>query len=61
MKLSPWYPPSIQPVRRGCYEAKPLPNWHSHWIMKWDGKHWIWPDGDVSILAWTWRGLAEKP
>jgi len=70
MKLTPWFPAKVKPVRAGVYEIQEdeLPVWY----RRWDGKNWYvgdpTPEGaaqERTILAsWfraPWRGLAKEP
>lgn len=60
-KLTPWYPPEIKPVRKGCYHRK----WGNNLMLTsvWNGQSWRTIAGARS--GWgqnlPWRGLAEKP
>jgi len=68
MKLTPWYPAHVKPVRKGVYE---MDAWDS-WFRYWDGKHWYcgaftpedayeeWLDGrTIADADFDWRGLAS--
>ena len=71
MKLTPWYPPEVKPVRKGVYEVcfTALP-----WYRYWDGRFW-WNGSFSPFDAFNrraerfvngeckddWRGLAEEP
>jgi hypothetical protein len=73
MKLTPWFPASVKPVRAGVYEVRALvafTKWHRYWC----GKHWYagatTPSGAMhkfkefrarAPLITPWRGLAEEP
>jgi hypothetical protein len=72
MKLTPWFPANVKPVRAGVYEVKgdPKYKWHRYW----DGKDWycgsFTPNGAVAnfneyrlraVIKFPWRGLAEEP
>ena len=75
MKLTPWYPPEVKPVREGWYARKLLSDPDSIQYMNfWNGTRWYYnndtyanaeahfvgrPCGD--IIVWHWRGLAEEP
>jgi hypothetical protein len=68
MKLTPWFPANVKPVRVGVYQVRDtdtLP-----WYRRWDGAHWHIGAESVRIAAATsmpidsqlpWRGLAEEP
>lgn len=70
MKLTPWFPASVKPVRAGVYEVRmDGPPWYRYW----DGVHWY-AGHCTSELACAlphvsleetptepWRGLAEEP
>lgn len=68
MKLTPWFPADVKPVRPGVYEMRCDP---PRWYRRWDGRHWYIGDTNVSVAAketlasWCafemWRGLAEEP
>ena len=69
MKMTPWYPPAIRPVRVGEYQCDSSAR---RW---WDGESWscmYLPDEPKEIRIRerqyvsayqeiTWRGLAEEP
>jgi hypothetical protein len=74
MKLTPWFPQSIEPVHVGVYETK-WAGTEGGWFNKWDGLKWCRGHcnhidahhqagmgrasfGDYKI---QWRGLARKP
>ncbi len=68
MKLTPWFPSTVQPARPGVYERDlPYPDQFSFWT----GTCWLWsgrtPEqaadslGASAIQYVRWRGLAEKP
>ena len=71
MKLTPWFPETIKPVRPGVYQTTSvcaLEVFYSYW----GGRAWGWPSftphsafvykNYVSpIQARRWRGLAEEP
>lgn len=74
MKLTPWFPAIVKPVRAGVYEVRKKPPWS--WYRYWDGKCWYlggktpmaaknYADMAGSRLDETppepWRGLAEEP
>ena len=59
MKLTPWYPPEVKPVRVGWYDCEVCTeNRHL-----WDG--WCWKSSKYShgqlTVGFRWRGLAEPP
>ena len=67
MKLTPWFPPEVKPVRVGVYDF-------GAWYRFWNGSDWkqgtssvegayLLRHGPVSKIAnhQQWRGLAEKP
>ena len=68
MKLTPWFPPDVKPVRAGVYEARMKAPWYRYW----DGQHWC-AGARTPKLAQElphlpieetppepWRGLAEE-
>jgi hypothetical protein len=74
MKLTPWYPPEIRPVRVGEYRTCSL--WTGKVALRWfDGKLWscaYLPDEPIVIRLGErqkisqyqdvmWRGLAKEP
>jgi|APGre2960657373_1045057.scaffolds.fasta_scaffold136004_1 hypothetical protein len=69
MKLTPWFPANVKPVRVGVYEVRMKAPWYRYW----DGVHWH-AGHCTSELACAlphlpientppepWRGLAEEP
>lgn len=74
MKLTPWFPPQVTPVRVGVYQAC-IPYPHPEDPVEfayWDGARWGWLHNTVkqaarykrtahAIQLKCWRGLAEKP
>jgi len=72
MKLTPWFPPDVKPVRSGVYERQMPDGWgkYSYWNAKekWWGA-WGWTieiatknaKYQSSLQYQRWRGLAEKP
>lgn len=69
MKLTPWFPPEVKPVRVGVYIAtvrKP-----SVFYRYWDGESWLCGSFDQQLANasrpdWYgppihWRGLAKQP
>ena len=74
MKLTPWYPPEVKPVREGWYARKlRTDNDRYQYMNYWDGNYWYYNvDGRAKAAAnfvghechtnhWYWRGLAEEP
>lgn len=73
MKLTPWFPGSVKPVREGVYQQ--MDGWGSLLgYQYWDGSYWhLWgPSIDSAVLMYRnahpsvcqddkWRGLSEKP
>lgn len=70
MKLTPWFPAKVKPVRAGVYEVKQddMPAWY----RRWDGEDWYvggatpgWASNAIIVwdngLRTPWRGLAEEP
>ena len=68
MKLTPWFPANVKPVRAGVYEVRMKAPWYRYW----DGVHWH-AGHCTSELARalphlpientppeSWRGLAEE-
>jgi hypothetical protein len=59
LKLTPWYPPHIKPVRIGWYEAAPSPRSNS-FLWYWNGRYWGHSDGyRCSFQERAWRGVAK--
>ena len=73
MKLTPWYPPEVKPVRKGVYEVRE--EVFGKWTVfaYWNGKRFGYRETE-SIRAYDkrdhptglsatapWRGLAEEP
>ncbi len=69
MKLTPWFPADVKPVRAGVYEIQDSA---ASWYRRWDGKNWYIGDATperaaqeavvlASYLRAPWRGLAEEP
>ena len=68
LKLTPWFPGSVKPVRPGVYERR---TWRTLIYSQWTGGVWMGASEspDEAILAdWIcavqsddWRGLAEEP
>jgi len=68
MKLTPWFPADVMPVRPGVYEVNARPG---PWYRRWDGRHWFAGDHTPENAASSkcalfmntnpWRGLAEPP
>lgn len=75
MKLTPWYPPNIKPVRPGVYEAQwgSSKLWEDWPYSYWTGEEWAnsgaTPEEALRLKNWTlganqskkWRGLAKEP
>ena len=69
MKLTPWFPANVLPVRPGVYEVDKYIG--THWYRRWDGKYWFAgnyaPEDAASskhalvMNAHPWRGLAKPP
>lgn len=65
MKLTPWYPPHIKPVREGWYECVG-PGGGYLVRMRWVKSSWWYTSsffgksGKV-LVAPRWRGLEEEP
>jgi hypothetical protein len=70
-KLTPWFPGSVKPTRKGVYERKAT---HEQWFVysRWDGKHWHLNSLSLKAAnqavrhssyqcALLWRGVAAKP
>lgn len=71
MKLTPWYPGHVKPVRVGVYERKYPDIYHAAVYSKWHGKNWgcgvyniDQANREQSISAHQsllWRGIAKEP
>ena len=49
-RRTPWFPPSVEPVRVGWYQVEWLYGEHTElWFNYWDGKHW----------HWGWRSMED--
>ena len=70
MKLTPWFPANVKPVRAGVYEVKE--DDPPAWYRRWDGECWYVGDATperaaqetIVLASWLrapWRGLAEEP
>jgi hypothetical protein len=72
MKLTPWFPAKVKPVRVGVYEIENYSS--SKWYRYWDNEHWYsgaaTPNGAIAqfniyrliaTFRTPWRGLAEEP
>jgi hypothetical protein len=69
MKLTPWFPADVKPVRVGVYEVRMKAPWYRYW----DGVHWhaghctpklACPLSHMPLEetpSEPWRGLAEEP
>jgi len=69
LKLTPWFPGHVKPVRDGVYEAT---HWGLACLQHWNGTYWGRPGwsakeatdngGDKYCYQnMEWRGLAVKP
>ena len=63
MKLTPWYPWSIKPVREGYYEYRGW-QWDGS-RMYWNGNQWGYWQGEnwvhmAEIFTDEWRGLTSR-
>ncbi len=69
MKLTPWFPANVKPVRAGVYEIQ---DGLAAWYRRWDGLRWYvggptpgWASNEIIGLdnghRAPWRGLAEEP
>lgn len=65
MKLTPWFPPHIKPVRQGFYNTgldnyEPIDRtWESNFNWWWDGEKWLGTKTGytpTSQKRW-WRGI----
>jgi hypothetical protein len=73
VKLTPWFPAKVKPVKVGVYQSKkPFLSWYRYW----DGEYWH-SGGTTPMAAKNyanmagsrfdetppepWRGLAEEP
>jgi hypothetical protein len=75
MKLTPWFPPEIKPVRNGIYETRinncscntkgEISNWNgqrwSHQVGKMANKSYLTDFGNCAAQDKLWRGLAKEP
>jgi putative component of toxin-antitoxin plasmid stabilization module len=61
MRLAPWYPGTVKPVRKGVYDFR-FPN-GAILRLRWDGRRWkTWANNVLIVIAEDkWRGLAEPP
>lgn len=72
-RVTPWYPPEIEPVRVGVYERDNSQHAMAGRFSYWNGQVWCGWGGTVSIAHWNgkrnhvssaqhlpWRGLARK-
>lgn len=58
-KLTPWFPPAVEPVRDGIYETRPVPSrwsddfvWHAVWRSgEWCGPTACGPDVALAYAA----------
>ena len=70
-ELTPWFPPTIKPVREGVYETSATESGPS--FNYWDGHQWLWTCASIKatqaryldvrsgVQDHVWRGLARKP
>lgn len=63
--LSPWFPASINPARKGVYEVIYSGDGNPE-HRTWDGAHWTHADGvkcgfNMRLAGDVWRGLAQQP
>jgi len=70
VKLTPWYPKKITPVREGLYTVRIH---KSNQYSLWNGRKWSWfaPDKGMTLhyansglfhaSLFRWRGLANSP
>lgn len=68
MKLTPWFPASVKPVRVGVYRVE-----SGGWYAYWNGRKFGWRDltpskayanrneATLCTKLASWCGLAEKP
>lgn len=71
MRLTPWFPADVEPVRPGWYLRR-LYGWAPELPDFYDGKHWYFGGGDQNLSdvvkpkwrddsgKWEWRGLAKE-
>lgn len=69
MKLTPWYPGNVKPVRVGVYERK-YPSFFLPVFCKWNGDIWFCGSSDVefanqdriptTLQSLPWRGIAKE-
>ena len=63
MKLTPWYPAEIKPVRVGYYDCELCHSKGNERRHFWNGTNWY-RDNSLQCNMLTmkgWRGLAEEP
>ena len=71
MKLTPWFPGNVKPVRPGVYQQMCGSN-RNIGYQHWDGEVWgLWALTEEAALRYAciqavtqndpWRGLAEEP
>ena len=62
MKVTPWFPVDINPVRVGWYEYTGVGLRRSNGCRYWNGKAWLYtPDDAYSFSPYPrdqWRGMA---
>ena len=65
MKLTPWFPPEVKPVRVGMYQCKMCIGMNfSRDLHYWNGENWWYARNHIlgdPLRNVTWRGLARKP
>lgn len=63
MKRTPWFPTTINPVRKGLYECGVCCCMGLDRMHLWDGRYWRWSEVDKTVMSMHagWRGLAEAP
>ena len=72
MKLTPWFPASVKPVRAGVHEV--ILSSKARWFRYWNGERWFVGGatpkvaldafkeyGIFAVVIYPWRGLAEEP
>jgi hypothetical protein len=67
-ELTPWFPSSVKPVRKGVYQT----DWYGVGYSQWSGQEWsnqdekieeaaMRPNWDMGAQDKPWRGLAKNP
>lgn len=56
--LTPWYPPSVKPVRKGLYIVG---SDQLSVMMCWDGRYWRSAMGKLYTAVFSWRGVDGEP